>query len=39
MADINKMERTWLCSVLFMDIVQYSTQSVDLQMTWKKRFS
>ena len=39
MADINKMERTWLCSVLFMDIVQYSTQSVDLQMTWKKRFN
>jgi formylglycine-generating enzyme required for sulfatase activity/class 3 adenylate cyclase len=39
MAEINKMERTWLCSVLFMDIVQYSTQSVDLQMTWKKRFN
>ena len=33
------MERTWLCSVLFMDIVQYSTQSVELQMTWKKRFN
>jgi formylglycine-generating enzyme required for sulfatase activity/class 3 adenylate cyclase len=39
MAEISKMERTWLCSVLFMDIVQYSTQSVDLQMTWKKRFN
>jgi formylglycine-generating enzyme required for sulfatase activity/class 3 adenylate cyclase len=39
MADISKMERTWLCSVLFMDIVKYSTQSVDLQMTWKKRFN
>jgi formylglycine-generating enzyme required for sulfatase activity/class 3 adenylate cyclase len=39
MADINKIERTWLCSVLFMDIVQYSTQPVDLQMTWKKRFN
>jgi formylglycine-generating enzyme required for sulfatase activity/class 3 adenylate cyclase len=39
MADLSNMERTWLCSVLFMDIVQYSTQSVDLQMTWKKRFN
>jgi formylglycine-generating enzyme required for sulfatase activity/class 3 adenylate cyclase len=39
MADPTNMERTWLCSVLFMDIVQYSTQSVDLQMTWKKRFN
>jgi Tfp pilus assembly protein PilF/class 3 adenylate cyclase len=39
MADLNKMDRTWLCSVLFMDIVNYSSQSVDVQMEWKKRFN
>src|SRR6202140_844205 len=39
MADINKLNRTWLCSVVFMDIVNYSTQSVDLQMKWKARFN
>jgi Tfp pilus assembly protein PilF/class 3 adenylate cyclase len=39
MADLNKMERTWLCSVVFMDIARYSSQSVELQMKWKKRFN
>jgi class 3 adenylate cyclase/Flp pilus assembly protein TadD len=39
MEDLNKMDRTWLCSVVFMDIAQYSSQSVDLQMKWKKRFN
>ena len=39
MADISKMERTWLCSVLFMDIVNYSSQSVELQIKWKERFN
>jgi class 3 adenylate cyclase len=39
MADINKMNRTWLCSVVFMDIVNYSSQSVELQMKWKDRFN
>jgi class 3 adenylate cyclase len=39
MADINKMNRTWLCSVLFMDIVNYSSQSVELQIKWKDRFN
>ena len=39
MADLNKMDRTWLCSVLFMDIVNYSSQSVELQMKWKARFN
>jgi class 3 adenylate cyclase len=39
MADINKMDRTWLCSVLFMDIANYSSQSVDMQMKWKSRFN
>jgi len=33
------MDRTWLCSVVFMDIVQYSSQSVELQMRWKTRFN
>jgi class 3 adenylate cyclase len=39
MADLEKMDRTWLCSVLFMDIVNYSSQSVDMQVKWKTRFN
>jgi len=39
MADLNKMNRTWLCSVVFMDIVQYSLHSVELQMKRKARFN
>ena len=39
MADLHRMDRTWLCSVLFMDIVSYSTQSVEQQMKWKTRFN
>ncbi len=39
MADINKMNRTWLCSVVFMDIVNYSSQSTELQIKWKDRFN
>jgi len=39
MADLERMDRTWLCSVLFMDIVNYSSQSVDVQMKWKARFN
>src|SRR5580698_3328546 len=39
MPDLNKMDRTWLCSVLFMDIAKYSSQSVELQMKWKQRFN
>jgi len=34
-----KLDRTWLCSVVFMDIVSYSKQSVQLQMRWKERFN
>jgi class 3 adenylate cyclase len=30
--------RTWLCSVVFVDICGYSKQSVDAQMAWKTRF-
>lgn len=39
MTDPHKMDRTWLCSVLFMDIVNYSSQSVDVQMQWKGQFN
>jgi Flp pilus assembly protein TadD/class 3 adenylate cyclase len=39
MPDLNKMDRTWLCSVLFMDIAAYSSQSVELQMRLKERFN
>lgn len=39
MPDLYKMDRTWLCSVLFMDIAKYSSQSVELQMKWKQRFN
>jgi class 3 adenylate cyclase len=33
------MDRTWLCSVLFMDMADYSSQSTELQMKWKQRFN
>jgi class 3 adenylate cyclase len=39
MADLNRMGRTWLCSVVFTDIVDYSSQSVELQLNWKARFN
>src|SRR5579862_4541673 len=39
MAELHRMDRTWLSSVLFMDIVNYSSQSVELQMKWKARFN
>jgi len=39
MADLTRMDRTWLCSVVFMDIADYSSQSVELQMKWKQRFN
>jgi class 3 adenylate cyclase len=31
--------RTWLCSVVFLDIVGYSKHSVEAQMQWKGRFN
>jgi class 3 adenylate cyclase len=34
-----KQDRTWLCSVVFIDIVQYSRQSVELQLAWKGRLN
>lgn len=33
------LERTWLCSVLFTDIVNYSSQPVQQQIEWKMRFN
>ena len=39
MADLQRPDRTWLCSVLFMDIAKYSSQSVEMQMKWKARFN
>ncbi len=34
-----KVDRTWLCSVVFLDIVQYSRQSLEIQTQWKRRFN
>lgn len=34
-----KLDRTWLCSVVFLDIIQYSRQSLELQTSWKQRFN
>ncbi len=39
MPDLNRMDRTWLCSVLFMDIAAYSSQSVELQIRLKDHFN
>ncbi|MGZ6125454.1 MAG: protein kinase domain-containing protein [Myxococcales bacterium] len=32
-------ERTWVCSVVTVDIVRYFDQSVELQAQWKERFN
>jgi len=32
-------ERTWVCSILVVEILRYSDQSVDLQAAWKERFN
>jgi class 3 adenylate cyclase len=32
------LERTWLVSVLFVDMVKYSTQSQEVQAQWRARF-
>ena len=34
-----KLDRTWLCSVVFVDIIQYSLQSLETQTSWKRRFN
>jgi tetratricopeptide (TPR) repeat protein/class 3 adenylate cyclase len=35
----DRIGRTWLSSVVFMDIVSYSSRSVDEQMRWKLQFN
>ena len=37
--EMKRNNRTWLCTVLFMDIVDYSKLSVDQQMMVKQSFS
>jgi class 3 adenylate cyclase len=39
MDESRKLDRTWLCSIVFSDIVNYSSQSVELQMKWKRYFN
>jgi class 3 adenylate cyclase len=39
MSEPVKLDRTWLCSVVFLDIIQYSRQSLQVQMRWKRRFN
>lgn len=39
MDSFSNPSRTWMCSILFLDIVNYSSQSVQLQMEWKRRFN
>ncbi len=39
MENFSNPDRTWMCSILFLDIVNYSSQSVQLQMEWKRRFN
>lgn len=37
--DERRLNRTWLCSVLFSDLVNYSSQSVETQSDWKSFFN
>src|SRR4051795_8782845 len=39
MDESRKLDRTWLCTIVFSDIVNYSSQSVELQMKWKRYFN
>jgi hypothetical protein len=39
MDNFSNPDRIWMCSILFLDIVNYSSQSVQLQMKWKRRFN
>jgi class 3 adenylate cyclase len=39
MADPIKLDRTWLCSVVFLDLIEYSRQSLEVQTHWKQRFN
>ena len=39
MDEISCPERTWLCSILFLDIVDYSSHCHQLQLEWKARLN
>jgi hypothetical protein len=39
MDELLKFDRTWLCTVVFVDIIQYSLQSLEVQTQWKLRFN
>jgi class 3 adenylate cyclase len=39
MTESVKPDRTWLCSVVFLDIIQYSRQSLEVQTRWRQRFN
>lgn len=39
MDESRKLDRTWLCTVVFSDIVDYSSQSVEVQIRWKNFFN
>jgi class 3 adenylate cyclase len=39
MNDFSNPDRTWMCAILFLDIINYSSQTVQWQMEWKKRFN
>ena len=39
MDESRKLDRTWLCTIVFSDIVNYSSQSVELQIKWKRYFN
>ena len=39
MPDGSRLDRTWLCTVVFMDIVNYSLRLVEMQMQLKERFN
>ena len=39
MDELPRLDRTWLCSVAFIDIVDYSVQPVALQAAWKERLN
>ncbi|MCW5979092.1 MAG: ankyrin repeat domain-containing protein [Bryobacteraceae bacterium] len=39
MSEGRNLDRTWLCSTLFADIVKYSSQSTEQQVKWKSFFN
>lgn len=39
MDEKRNLDRTWLCTILFTDIVNYSSQSIEQQLKWKRFFN